>query len=155
MAADFPDHSINNYMPNDSKMISEAYGSMIREQVDNTFLKWVEMYFEDLFNITDQRELLEKIRGRIEIPEIKDQIGPAQAGSMVEMVYDAIKTEQVRRSEMTADENSEESPAHTSRMTSIADEIEMIARRLSRGQIDEDGIQQLFGIAEEIRREYR
>jgi len=142
-------------MPNDSKMISEAYGSMIREQVDNTFLKWVEMYFEDLFNITDQRELLEKIRGRIEIPEIKDQIGPAQAGSMVEMVYDAIKTEQVRRSEMTADENSEESPAHTSRMTSIADEIEMIARRLSRGQIDEDGIQQLFGIAEEIRREYR
>lgn len=138
-------------MTNDSKSISDAYRSIITEQVDNTFFKWVEMYFEDLFNVTDQRELLEKIRGRIEIPEIKNQLGPANTGSIVELVYKTIKDEQSKR----VGENSEETPTHINKMVGIADEIEIIASKIARGQVDEDNIQQLFGIAEEIRREYQ
>lgn len=146
---------INNYMSGDYHLISEAYKKVIKEQTDNNFLKFIETYFEDLLNVTDQRELIEKIRSRIEIPEIKNQLGPAMSGNIVEMVFRGIREEQQRRSNLVADENSEESPTHVNKMSSIADEIERIASNMARGQMDEDNIQQLFGIAEEIRKEYR
>lgn len=51
-------------------------------------------------------------------------------------------------------QNSEETPAHENRMLAMAEEIEVIARNLSSGRLDEDNIQQLMGIAQEIRKEY-
>lgn len=54
----------------------------------------MDYYFEDLYNITDDKILLDGIRKRLETPELKEKLGPANVGNAVEMVFKYIKDRQ-------------------------------------------------------------
>ena len=54
----------------------------------------MDYYFEDLYHVTNHDELLHKIRQRVETPEVKQKLGPAKSGNMVEQIYMYIKQRQ-------------------------------------------------------------
>jgi len=61
----------------------------VKEQFSpNTLLDY---YFEDLYNITDDNELMERIRQRVETPEVKQKLGPTVSGDIVERIFMYIK----------------------------------------------------------------
>lgn len=63
----------------------------VRKAIPVTENAQMDYYFEDLYNIQDDRELMEKIRQRVEQPDIINKIGPSQVGNLVEMVFKYIK----------------------------------------------------------------
>ena len=95
-------------MNRESKLIFEAYSTVVQEQANDALLKYLQVHFEDLFSVTDPRELIERIRARVETPESEQLVGPAMTGNIVETIFKAITDEQKRRAEYRKGENSEQ-----------------------------------------------
>lgn len=55
----------------------------------------MDYFFEDLYNIKDDRELLDKIGERVETQPIQNQLGSAFTGDLVERVFTYIKSRRV------------------------------------------------------------
>jgi hypothetical protein len=81
-----------------NSILKEQYSNLTQPQQSNAFYKWVEFYFEDLLNVTDRTVLTQKVRERLETPELVQKYGNAQLGNLVEMVVMQIEQEQKRRS---------------------------------------------------------
>ena len=58
--------------------------------------RFMDNFFEDLYHIKDDRELTDKIRQRLETPEIKNKLGPAVTGDLVERVFMYIKSRRAK-----------------------------------------------------------
>lgn len=56
----------------------------------------VDYYFEDLYNETNDRLLMDKIRQRIETPEVKKAFGSAFSGDLVERLFMYIKSRRTK-----------------------------------------------------------
>lgn len=56
----------------------------------------VDYYFEDLYNETNDRLLTDKIRQRVETPEVKKAFGPAFSGDLVEKLFMYIKSRRAK-----------------------------------------------------------
>jgi hypothetical protein len=83
----------------DLKQIGESYAK-IYEQVD-AIDRYLDAYFEDLYNVTDANELLAKVRQRVETPEFVQKIGNARAGNLTEMIVQRIKQRQMSATQPT------------------------------------------------------
>jgi hypothetical protein len=100
-------------MHRESKLIFEAYNTVVQEQANDALLKYLQVHFEDLFSVTDSAELLERIRARVETPESVQSMGPAMTGNIVETIFKAITDEQKTRAAYKQSENSEQQSAMT------------------------------------------
>jgi hypothetical protein len=56
----------------------------------------MDYFFEDLYNIRDDRELLNKIRERVETQPIQHQLGTAFTGDLVERVFTYIRSRRTK-----------------------------------------------------------
>lgn len=56
----------------------------------------MDYFFEDLYNIKDDRELLNRIRERVETQPIQNQLGSAFTGDLVERVFTYIKSKRTK-----------------------------------------------------------
>lgn len=56
----------------------------------------VDYYFEDLYNEKDDRMLIDKIRQRIETPDVKKAFGSAFSGDLVEKLFMYIKNRRTK-----------------------------------------------------------
>lgn len=56
----------------------------------------VDYYFEDLYNETNDRVLIDKIRQRIEAPDVKKAFGSALSGDLVEKLFMYIKSRRTK-----------------------------------------------------------